>query len=138
MAYATVADLVKLHSQQFLDSIADRDDDGNVDPETVQTALDVASAEIDSRLSVRYKLPLEEPPLIVQIAAIEIAVYRLANDGNVLTDDIRKRYEDMVSLLKDIAAGKANLGDSDLDDGAEEGDLDFRAPTAMFGTVSRI
>lgn len=138
MPYATTDDVIALHGQRFVDDVADRDEDGEVDLSSVQAALVAAEAEINSRLSVRYQTPLASTPEIVKIAAVEIAVYRLANNGGALTDDIRKRYEDFIALFKDIAAGKANLGDPDLDQPAEPGDNDWRAPVAQFGTVSRI
>ena len=139
MAYASYQDVIDLHSERLVEAIADRDENDAIDMQSVDTALAGASAEIDARLSIRYQTPLVETPEIVKMAAVEIAVYRLANNGGSLTDDIRKRYEDFITLMKDIAAGKANLGLPELDNGAGEGPADeFRAPVARFGLVSRV
>lgn len=137
MAYATPADIVALHGQRTLDALADRDDDGEVDTSAVEAALAGASAEIDTYLSMRYPTPLPTTPPIVKIAAVEIATYRLANNGLGLSEDLRKRYEDMIQRMKDIAAGKANLGIPALDNGAGQGDDDWKVPVAAFGMNSR-
>lgn len=137
MAYASEADIVRLHGQRFLDDLADRDSDGGTDGPSVELALELASSEIDSYLSVRYPTPLPTVPGLVRSATINIAIYNLASDGLGRTDDIRKRYEDAIAWLKMVAKGAANLGIPSLDDGATQGDSDWKVPVAIFGTSTR-
>lgn len=137
MAYAGLQDVIDLHGVEHTALMADRDDDGQPDAAAFAQALELASNEIDSRLSIRYGVPLNPVPAMVKVAAIEIAMYRLANDPNKLTDDIRKRYEDTIKWLSDVASGKANVGVPALDDIAEKGDADWSAPVARWGKVSR-
>jgi phage gp36-like protein len=41
---------------------------------------------------------------------MQIAVYEMATTADRLSEDIRKRYEDAIQHLRDIASGKAGLG----------------------------
>jgi phage gp36-like protein len=141
MAYAVREDIIALHGQRFVDDLADRDAVPGAENSAVDAALSAAASEIDAYLSVRYVTPVVVVPApeMVKIANIEIAVYRLANRGSTVTEDIRKRYEDMIALLKLIAAGKANIGVPAIDNGAEEPVADnFIVPMAAFGRSTRV
>ena len=121
MAYATQADIVTLYSEDAL-YVADRDGDGVADADAITRALSSASAEIDSHLAVRYKLPLQEPPETLVQYCVDIALYRLASSRDVLSAEHRTRYEDALKALKDIGAGRAALvfpGGADGDDPEE-------------------
>ncbi len=107
MAYATDADLVALHGADAIDRLADRNGNGARDAETVQRALDDAAALIDGYIGVRIQLPLAPVPAVVKNLSIDIAIYRLATDAGLLAEDMRKRYEDAISFLRDVARGVA-------------------------------
>ncbi|MGV6839988.1 MAG: gp436 family protein [Planktomarina sp.] len=108
MPYATQDDIIRLYSQNAL-YVADRDGNGVPEQDAVQSALSMASSEIDSFLGVRYAVPVSPvPDLLVQFA-VDMALYRLASSRDMLSDEHRRRYEDAVSHLKQIAAGKAAL-----------------------------
>lgn len=108
MPYATLTDITDLYGPNAL-YVADRDGDGVADAVAVDKALTHASAEIDSYLLVRYTLPLSDvDQKLVQIS-VDIALYRLALSHDVLSDEHRKRYEDAIAWLKDVAAGRAKL-----------------------------
>lgn len=82
---------------------------GAVVEAVLDRAIADADAEIDGFVGARYSLPLPEPvpPVLVPIAC-DIARYRLYDDA--VPDVVRQRYEDAVSRLKDIAAGRLTLG----------------------------
>ena len=46
-------------------------------------------------------------PAILESLAVDIAIYRIAARRNRESDSVRRRYEDAVKFLKDVAAGKA-------------------------------
>lgn len=120
MAYATQDDIVTLYSERAL-YVADRDGDGIVDAEAVAGALENASTEIDTHIGARHSVPIDPTPPILRDCAVDIALYRLALSRDVLTDEMSTRYKDRISLLKDIAAGRASLnlpGPVDPDTGA--------------------
>jgi len=107
MRYATRTDIDAIYGPDFLTGMLDE----GVDPdEAVGHALDMASTEIDTHLSARYRLPLANAPAALKLPTINIAIYTLANRHTFLTQTIRERYEDAIALLKRIADGKAGLG----------------------------
>jgi phage gp36-like protein len=113
MAYATRRDIEAVYGLTLLPNIADYDADGQVDEDVVTAALDHATGVINSHLSVRYKLPLATVPAFMKAAAIDLAVYRIANTADRLTNEMRLRYEDHIRHFERIADGKAGLGFED-------------------------
>jgi len=108
MPYAAQTDITTLYGPNAL-VVADRDGDGVVEGLSVDKALVLASAEIDSYLAVRYRLPLHEVPAVLVQYCVDFAIYRLALSADVLSDEHRRRYEDGLKALKEIAAGRAAL-----------------------------
>ena len=108
MAYATQADITLIYSPDAL-YVADRDGDGVADAPAIARAMDLASGEIDSYIGARYGLLLVNAPAILIQFCVDIAVYRLALSRDVLTEEHRRRYEDTLKHLKDIARGTAAL-----------------------------
>lgn len=107
--YATQNDIVELYGSDAL-FVADRDGDGVPDAAAVEQALSSASDEIDSFLAVRYPVPLSDPaPAVIRQYAIDIALYRLASSSDVMSEELRKRYEDAVAALRRIAKGEQAL-----------------------------
>lgn len=110
VAYATEADIVELYGAHALAAVADRDYDGAADNAAVARALDDASGEMDLYIGAAYPLPLAAEVPALRQPCIDIAVYRLASsNGAVLTEEIRKRFDDAMKLLEKIASGKAKL-----------------------------
>ncbi len=106
MAYATQADIVASYGDRVLLIVADRDRDGIVDTQTVTMALDAASDEIDSYISLKYHtLPLPTPSRMIKTCCMDIAIYRMSWNETALTDEIRKRFDDAIAWLKLVAKG---------------------------------
>jgi len=110
MAYATVADLVARYGEQEIIQLTDRAGTGVIDAAVANAALADATAEIDAYLSRRWQLPLASTPALIRQLCCEIARYRLWEDQ--ASDEVRRRYEDAVRLLRDLAAGRADLGEA--------------------------
>lgn len=108
MAYATQDDIVTLYGDDAL-FVADRDGDGLADSAAVSRALDLASAEIDTYLAARYTLPLPVVPAMLMAWCVDIALYRLALGADVLSEELRRRYDDALAALRRIAKGEAAL-----------------------------
>ena len=109
MSYATEADIIALHSAEALDRLADLDGNGARDADKIARALDDAAALIDGYIGQRFPLPLTPPPAVLKNLSIDIAVYRLATDAGLLAEDMRRRYEDAIAFLRDVAKGVATL-----------------------------
>jgi phage gp36-like protein len=110
MAYAIQADLAERFGAAELVMLTDRSEPptGAADAAVVTRALADADAEINAYLSARYPVPLATVPTVIVRIACDIARYFLYEDR--VTDLVRQRYEDAVSLLKGIAAGKVSIG----------------------------
>lgn len=138
MAYASKDDLVALHGLDPINRLADRDGNGAADDATVARALDDASALIDGYIAIRVSLPLVPVPAVVRNLAMDIAIYRLANDAGLLAEDMRKRYEDAIAFLKDVARGIATVpqpkpADAPVTPVASPQSVLFDGPPRLFG-----
>lgn len=109
MAYASDADIIALHSEETLNRLADLDGNGTRDAAKVDRALDDAAALIDGYIGQRFPLPLSPVPAVLKNLSIDIAVYRLATDAGLLAEDMRRRYDDALAFLRDVAKGIATL-----------------------------
>lgn len=109
--YALVDDLIKDMTEQSLLELTDNGTQEEIVPMT-EDAIQRADAETDGYLAALYTVPLAPVPPIINNISRKIAAYHLYRRKNTVnTDDIiRAEYEDMVKLLKDIAAGKIGLG----------------------------
>jgi phage gp36-like protein len=107
MAYATAQQMEGLLGTRAYLEAADRDHDGEADEAAVTAALTKASSLADSYIVRWLPLKVEAPEALVD-AVIRIAHYQLT--GETGNEEVRKRYEDAVSWLRDVAAGKASLG----------------------------
>ena len=138
MSYATKADIITIYGRDYLSDLLPVDVavENEVD-EAVGEALASACAEIDSYLSTRYSLPLGGSPQALKRPAIDIASYILANRQSRITEQIEKRYEQAIDLLKNISTGKAGLGKDeptiDTGSGSSQSGSDFSARPRKFG-----
>jgi phage gp36-like protein len=106
MGYCTQQNLIDRFGETEIIQHADRDQDGAIDTAVVDGAIADAAAEIDGRLSALFALPVPAPAELV-FRACDIARYRLFDDG--ATDEVRRRYDDAVAWLKDVAAGRVAI-----------------------------
>jgi phage gp36-like protein len=80
---------------------------------TAQSGIEFAIAEasaaslINGYLASRYTLPLAEVPDMVRGWALDITRYRLWSDQ--APEEVRRRYEDALQQLRDLAARKIDL-----------------------------
>jgi phage gp36-like protein len=111
VAYAVIADLVPLRlTQAELVQLTDDANTGQVNEATVNAALEEASGRVDSYCRSRYVTPLQVGD-DVKGMTLDIAVYLLFSRRRnaKLSETVRTRYEDAITFLKDIAAGRASL-----------------------------
>jgi phage gp36-like protein len=109
MPYATQADLLQRISLKQLTQLTDDAGQNQPDATVVAAALEEASGLIDARVRDRYTTPLQASDTATAICR-DICVYLLfTRRPQQISEAVRQRYEDAVSLLKEIAAGKASL-----------------------------
>ena len=111
MGYCTQADIVGRYSDDDIVELADHDRDGTVDAAVVTRAINDASGQIDSYLQKKFVVPIPAPvPAVLCARCVDIAVYRLQLWRRSVTEDIKKAYDDAIQWLKDIVAGKVDIG----------------------------
>ncbi len=111
MPYAAQTDLVpaRLTLGDLTELTSDTDAAGP-DPVVVGTALTNASAKVDGYCGQRYQIPLQ-PSIMVTEIVCDLAIYDLASRRRETkpTETMAERYQQAMSLLRDIASGKASL-----------------------------
>lgn len=105
--YAQVTDMQMRFGQEELEQLAPSDT-GAVDQSKVESALNDASAEMDTYLGSVYTLPLSDPNPYLKTICCDITRFRLWDDA--VSEEVRKRYEDAVAWLKKVVKGDVSLG----------------------------
>ena len=131
--YATVQDCVDRRGEESLRELADDPHADTLAWSGLEEALGDASDEIDAYIGARHELPLEPVPRVLQRLCVEIGIYRRADSADRGSEEMRKRYEDGIRLLKDIRSGKASLGIADPDPPARA-----ESPSASFDAPARV
>lgn len=112
MTYCVKTDLEKRFGATEILQLLDRNRDNSADSGVFDAAAEDADALINGYLQGRYTLPLATVPDLVVAIACDVTRYNLW--GTRAPDEVRKRYEDAVAKLKDVAKGLIKLA---LDDG---------------------
>ena len=105
--YAQVTDMQMRFGQEELEQLAPSDTDA-VDQSKVESALNDASAEMNTYLGSVYSLPLTDPNPYLKTICCDITRFRLWDDA--VSEEVRKRYEDAVAWLKKVVKGDVSLG----------------------------
>ena len=107
--YATKQDLEDRDGSMLYNFALDRSTD-TLNDVWIDEALATADDEINGYLSRRFVLPLPTVPDLLKRNAIVIAFYWLADRDNQAADLLRERYDRAIAKIKEIAAGKIDLG----------------------------
>lgn len=113
MSYATKTDLLDRITERDLVQLTDDEGAGVVHDGRIADALNDAAGIIDSYAANVYSIPLASTDRVRRLA-VDLTVYYLSSRKPPILENVRKNFEDSVSFLKDVAAGKAQLsGQSD-------------------------
>lgn len=114
--YATDLQLTNFIGEVELASLTDRDSSvGGINYTVLNEVKQSAEKLIDSYLMPAYNLPLADDVIANSplpestVAIIHYMLYR-----NVAPDEVRSRYKDAISWLKDVRAKRATLGSNDV------------------------
>lgn len=109
-AYCTPQDLIDRFGQNEVAQLAPALL-GQVDTARVQRACNDAGDLVDGYLRPRHTLPLSAVPTILVKLSAAIARYELHLGGDRQpTDQVRQDRDQAIGFLRDVAAGKADLG----------------------------
>lgn len=129
--YATMADILDALDLDALLRLVDDERQGPAasgdlrakQKSRVEKAIRDATAEADSYVGQRYKLPLAAVPHALGKKVVDIAVYNLFSrrglQGGTPDEIVMERYGNAVRWLKDVAVGRASLPLPDGDGGSE-------------------
>lgn len=107
--YATKQDLEDRDGSMLYNLALDRSTD-TLNDIWIDEALATADDEINGYLSRRFVLPLPSVPDLLKRQAIVIAFYWLGDRDNQVPDLLQDRYDRAIAKVKEIAAGKVDLG----------------------------
>jgi len=110
MSYATQADMTDRFGTDELIQLTDKGTPptGTINTAVLDKSLADADATINSYLESRYTLPLSPVPQVLSRIACDIARYFLYDER--ATEQVRKRYEDALRYLRDVAEERIQLG----------------------------
>ncbi|MBO7412919.1 MAG: DUF1320 domain-containing protein [Fibrobacter sp.] len=86
---------------------------GSIQTAIVEKMIGESSDLIDAYIGRRFRLPLPGIPSVLKSICVDLTIYNLyerVTEMNV-PEGMQLRYKNAVSLLKDIAEGKASIGD---------------------------
>lgn len=115
MTYATQADMALAFGDDELIELTDRARPpvGAIDVAVLARALAAADALANNYLAVRYQVPLGTVPAVLVEACCDIARYELTRGpGLRATDEIKDRYNQRVTWLRDVSKGTATLAEA--------------------------
>lgn len=107
MPYATLSDLIERAGEAEIRQIADRDRDGAIDADVIESALINADNLVNGYVATKYDMPLPSVPDLVRSWAVSIARYFLHHNG--APEHVVRDYDNALAALKDVVAGKATL-----------------------------
>ena len=133
MAYAVLTDIQEQVPADVLLRLTDDEDAGAVDADRLDAAIAWADGRIDAYVGTRYPVPLNPVPETVTGLSVDLAVYRLYSRRAAVTDDVERAYKDAIAFLRDVAAGRATLGEDDPDGTPSEANApDITSDTRLF------
>jgi phage gp36-like protein len=106
--YISIPDIRGRITDAKLIQLTDFNSIGAVDESKITECIASACGMLDSYCGGRYSLPLTVTAQIKD-AAIAIAIYKLHSLRQIAPEKVRTEYEDAISYLRDVAAGKATL-----------------------------
>ena len=122
MPYATVDDMVRRFGATEmirLTTPSDQEVDGIVQA-VACTALETATATMDSYIRRRYRTPLDVAPPEIVAKCCDLARFELSTgDQKTCSEEVRMRAKDATAWLKDISDGKVVLDLEEVTPGDE-------------------
>lgn len=139
MSYASRDDMVSRFDELEVIQLTDRDErSGRINDAKLAYALEDASAEMDTYLASRYRVPVKTHARFLAGLCCDIARYRLSGSGVCETDPVRVRYRDAIRFLERAAAGTTTLGLDVTDTPIQsENTVQFELGTRLFSDSDR-
>ena len=112
MSYITEQDLLEELGENLLVQLTNDAGTDTINSTVIAKAISFAGGVFDSYARARYTLPVPATPL-VQAICLNLAVYHLYRKRATFDEGVFKvkksAYDEAITMLKDIAAGKSAL-----------------------------
>ena len=82
-----------------------------INSQRIAEVIGNAHGIVNGYVGVRNMLPISSPAAVAILEPHEAAIARYLLDLNRPREDVRKRFEDSIGWLKELASGKVFLGD---------------------------
>lgn len=114
MSYVTKQQLIDAFGADELVRITDHAGADDIDDDVLAAAIANAERVANSYLAPRYPLPLAQGLVDGSALPYQVGnVVRYFLYGARPTEEVESRYEEAIAWLKDLAAGRASLGETD-------------------------
>ena len=136
--YCTADDILTTMSREDLITLtnADATTARDIDVEYLNKIIADSEKIIDGYIASRYSLPFTTVPPLIKRICKELTFCNLHTFGNYSDTDkasvIKKRYDEAIAMLKDIAAGILLLGDNAQPQSGVEGSASFSSRTRIY------
>lgn len=107
MGYIVRSDLDARYGTREITELLDTDNNGSEDTERLDGIIEDASALVDSYVAGAYTVPLAPCPTVILAIVSDVVRFKLWDDR--APDEVRKRYDDALKQLRDIATGLMKL-----------------------------
>lgn len=109
MSYATQQNMIDRFGQKEVIQLTDKatPPTGSINATVLGQALGDADAMINGYVSTRYALPMTDVPQQIVRIACDLARYFLDKKPS---EEIKARYDQALAWLRDVSAGRVNLG----------------------------
>ncbi|HOV13028.1 MAG TPA: DUF1320 domain-containing protein [Spirochaetota bacterium] len=114
--YCSIENILdQISNTSIAECLGEPNDTGNEWQERVTKYIQSASDEIDGYISNRYKTPLQIVPNIIKEKCVEISIFKILCRKGIKKDSDESiwvtRYNNAIAFLKDVNAGKIELGE---------------------------
>lgn len=132
--YCTIDDLISAFGEDAIKRLANRAGTSSaaINEQSVNQAIDKASAEISMYLAGRNLFTTEQVPAGLKMIVCDIARYYLHINPRIDSPE-GEQYKMRIAQLKDIASGRISFGNDDSGNAVEpETTIQFIAANPMF------
>lgn len=136
--YCTADDILTTMSREDLITLTNSDATTarDIDVEYLNKIIADSEKIIDGYIASRYSLPFTTVPPLINKICKELTFCNLHTFGNYSDTDkasvIKKRYDEAITMLKDIAAGIMLLGANAQTQSGVEGSANFSSRTRIY------
>lgn len=117
MAYCSLNDIKSRIPEKILINITQDDKElQEINEQRVNAAILDADSLIDSKIGIRYNVPLDTVPNRIKRISIDLAIYYMykARFDTKMPETVQLSYDEAISYLKDVRDAVENISELNL------------------------